>query len=156
MTEWRIRALPDCRLAEAWPLVHLRYPDWTMDTWLAEARTLLAEEGAGGILAAETNAGYIYAVCGYQMDPCDGSGTALDVRIVANVGWRGTADPLASLLKVVEGVARDHGFARIRVDGSSVAAVGETARWEGLGYSWMGLDLCKELDPVGRAVHPQH
>lgn len=156
MTAWRIRALPEPRLAEAWPLVRLRYGDWTLDKWLAEARTLLADEDGAGVLTAENESGYIYAVCGYQVDRGDHGDAELALRVVANVGWRGAADPLRPLLVAVDTVARDHECTSARIDGASVAAAGETARWEALGYRWIGLDLRKPLIPTVLEQEPQY
>jgi hypothetical protein len=145
-TAWRIQALPEARLAEAWPLIRLRYRDWTLDKWLTEARSWLAEEGSAGVVAAENDSGYIYAVCGYQIDTDEYGQPELALRVVANVGWRGATDPLGPLLTALDGVARRHDCVRMRADGSVVAAAGETARWEQLGYRWLGVDLRKMLN----------
>jgi hypothetical protein len=145
MTAWQITALPEHRLTLAWPLVRLRYPDWTLETWLAEARTLLADEGIAGVLAVQNDAGYIYAVCGYQIDGGEHGHAELALRTIANVGWCGSADPLSPLLCEVEAIAREHGCVSSRLDGAAVAAAGETARWERLGYCWTGADLRKEF-----------
>jgi hypothetical protein len=156
MMGWRICALSEARLAEAWPLVRLRYPRWTLETWLAEARTLLAAGGTAGVLAAETDTGCIYAVCGYEADAHEGRETELALRIVANARWSGTADPLEDLVAAIEAVAGNCGCTCVRVDGAAIAAVGETGRWERLGYAWIGADLCKDLGHVEAHLEPGH
>ena len=112
MSGWRIVPLPDTRLREAWPLVRLRYPDWTLDTWLGEAGTLMADERPAGLLAAETGTGYIYAVCGYVVDRAGVVGEELSLPIVASIRWRGFDDPLERLVDAVESIGRDRGCRR--------------------------------------------
>jgi hypothetical protein len=139
MNGWRITPLPDARLTEAWPLVRLQHPGWTLDTWLGEARTLLAHDGPAGLLVAETGAGYIYAVCGYRLDPSDGG---LSLPLLASTRWRGSDDPLQRLTAAVEAIARDHHCSSVSV---SAAVAGDTARWEQFGYEWCDHVLRKDL-----------
>lgn len=144
MTGWRISPLPDARLAEAWPLVHLRYPTWTLDTWLCEARTLLADR-LSGLSVAQTASRYIYAVCGFAVDTSDPGRPLLRLPLVANLLWRGGDDPLGRLLANVEAAGCEYRCHEVRVDSAAIAAAGDGARWQRLGYERDGVALRKGL-----------
>jgi len=142
MSGWRITPLPDARLTEAWPLVHLRHPTWTLDTWLGEARTLMAESGPAGLFAAETSAGYIFAVCGFIVD---GAAGELFLPLVVSTRWRGSDDPLKRLTTAVEAIGREHGCRSVSVNAPAITAAGDLARWERFGYEWCDHALRKDL-----------
>ncbi|QQS13027.1 MAG: hypothetical protein IPK81_01785 [Rhodospirillales bacterium] len=150
MSGWRIVPLPDSRIPEAWPLVRLRYPCWTLDTWLGEARTLLDDDEPSGILCAETGGGYIYALCAYAKRGCARGGDQMALPIVANVRWNLTDDPLERILSEVETIARSEGCGCIATAGGAIAAATDTARWEQLGYRWLGEVFRKKLPAAGQ------
>jgi hypothetical protein len=142
MSGWRITPLPDARLTEAWPLVHLRHPTWTLDTWLGEARTLMAESGPAGLLAAETGAGYIFAVCGFIVDSAAGE---LVLPFVVGTRWRGSDDPLKRLTTAVEAIGREHGCHSVSLNAAAITAAADLVRWERFGYEWCDHTLRKNL-----------
>ncbi|MCW5745367.1 MAG: hypothetical protein KIT36_04105 [Alphaproteobacteria bacterium] len=123
---------------------------------MTEARSLLADRPSAGILSAENDAGYIYAVCGYQVDSGEADAAEMALRIVVNVGWRAAADPLWPLLTAVDTIARNHDCVGARADGAVIAAAGERSRWEGLGYRWTGKFLRKELSRSKSDSGPGH
>jgi hypothetical protein len=143
--DWQISTLPDDRLVEVWPLIRLRYPAWSLEKWLVEARTLLSEQDPAAVVVAQTRAGYIYAACGYRVDRAEGCRREMTLPFVANVQWNGLADPLAQILAAIDAIAIQHGCGRIRAEGGPIAAAGETARWERAGYRWAGDQLRKAL-----------
>lgn len=145
MSGWRIIPLPDARLTEAWPLVRLRHPTWSLDTWLGEARTLLAEDSPAGLLAAETSAGYIYAVCGFIVETVGCGARELSLPLIASTRWRGSDDALERLTSAAESIGRDHGCRSASVNATAIAAAGDTARWERFGYEWCDHMLRKDL-----------
>jgi len=147
MTSWLIEDLPPGRLDEAWPLIWLRDSTLTLDRWLVEARSLLAEAPTAGVQVAQTPSGYIYAVCAWRIDRTADDASEMTLPFVAYVQWNGAADPLANLIDATEDIARRKSCTHIRLGGRPIAAIGDTLRWERLGYRWAGDALEKHLIP---------
>lgn len=149
MTSWLIEDLPGDRLHEAWPLIWLRDSALTLDRWVVEARSLLAEAPDAGVRVAQTPGGYIYAVSAWRVDPLEAGGSELVLPYVAYVQWNGAADPLGCLMAGIEDLAGRRACARIRLGGRGIAATGDTKRWERLGYRWAGEGFEKNMLPPG-------
>ena len=150
MSGWQTTLLPEPRLAEAWPLLRLRYPEFTLDSWLGESLSLLSDAPQGGVVAVQTQSGYIYAVCAFVVEPCDHvGGQSLHIPFVANVPWHRTDDPLVHLLRQLETIAEATRCDCLSTPGDKVAGVNETSRWEAAGYEWIGTSLRKRLYAAG-------
>jgi hypothetical protein len=152
---FRIAALAEHQIAQAYPVVQAVRPDITLEQWRAFAAVCGAgrrPRAASGIMTVQDQRGYIRGLFSYSIERDLNHGRILlaDNVIMLGMGDRGRL--MAVLLEAMESLARQHGCAAIRthlreaVDATD-ARLTVAERFRDGGHRIVGLTLCKTIGP---------
>lgn len=108
MPDFTLAPLPRSRVAEAYPLVRMAYPQMSLAAWKAEAEARLAN---GGILTLFNPGGTIQALAAWQDDP-QGEALKVDTFVVFELSRRAPARQ--ALCEGLQALAAERGKAAVQ------------------------------------------
>lgn len=147
-----VRPLMASQFRQAFPLIRLMVPHLTLDSWVCYAEALCrGDSGAGGIVSAQGEDGYIYGLVCYRVAPSPQLGRTLVVEHFVALDLFDGSAAIRALIDAIERIARDRHCARVhltlphartelgRIDGSLHGSFREA------GYEVDSVTLCKRL-----------
>ncbi len=150
---FHVRPLTASQIRQAFPLIRLMASHLTLESWVRFAEALCRRQsgGAGGIVSAQGEDGYIYGLFCYSVVPAPQLGRTFVVEHFVALDLFDGSAVIRTLIDAIERIAHDHRCAQVHltlprariklgtIDGSLHGSFG------GAGYEVDGVRLCKRL-----------
>ena len=148
----RVRSLMASQFRQAFPLIRLVVPHFTLENWLCYAKALCrGDSGAGGILSAQGEDGYIYGLVCYRVATAPQLSRTLVVEHFIALDLFDGSAAIRALINAVDRIARDQHCTQVRLTlpqaRIELGKIDDSIHgsFHGAGYEVDSVTLCKHL-----------